>query len=290
MGEGSIEATPPSEVPAGQLSSGGIPSGLTGRLIDTSVAHPARVYDYWLGGKDHFAPDREAGEQVKAVNPGIVSGVLRNRAFLRRVVRYLAVQAGIRQFLDLGTGLPSADNVHEVAQAAAAGTRVVYVDHDPIVLAHAQALLTGANGTIAYLQADLRDTAAILTDAARTLDLDQPVALLLLMTLQFIPDEDDPWGIVRTLLDAVPAGSYLAVSHPIRDDEVGIANTATARYNERVATPMTRRTPDQVAAFAAGLELVEPGLVALADWRPDLAQDPVTGTPSPALCLVARKP
>jgi SAM-dependent methyltransferase len=259
--------------------------------FDTSVAHPARVYDAWLGGKDHFAADRDAAEQVMAANPGIVPGVRSNRAFLIRAVRHLVAEAGIRQFLDLGTGLPSADNVHEVAQAAAADARVVYVDFDPIVLAHARALLTGAPGTVDYIQADIRDSATILAEAARTLDLDRPVAVMLLMTMQFIPDADAPYQVVRSFLDAVPSGSYLVLSHPASDGGMPaqVANRATERYNQMVATPMTRRSQDQVREFFDGLELLEPGLVPMTRWRPDPGT-PQPDRPSPAYCGVARKP
>ena len=257
--------------------------------LDITVAHPARVYDYWLGGKDHYAPDREAAEKVIAVNPGIVPGARNNRAFLIRAVRHLVTEAGVRQILDIGTGLPSANNVHEVAQAAAPGTRVVYVDNDPIVMVHAQALLTGDPGTVSYLEADLRDPALIMKQARRTLDVNRPVAVMLLMTLQFIADDEDPHGIVATLLEDLPSGSYLVISHPVRDDEVGVGNEATTRYNESVATRMTRRTFDEVSSFFAGLEVVAPGIVALGDWRPDPTQTPI-GPVSPALCGVARKP
>ena len=265
------------------------PSGFD--TFDTSVAHPARVYDAWLGGKDHFAADRIAAEQVLATNPGIVPGVRSNRAFLIRAVRYLAAEAGIRQFLDLGTGLPSANNVHEVAQSVTPDARVVYVDFDPIVLAHARALLTGAPGTVAYIQADLRDPAAILAEAARTLDLDQPVAVMLLMSLQFIADDDRPHQLVRSFLDAVPSGSYLALSHPASDGgaPAALANRATAQYNQLVATPMTRRNRDQVAEFFDGLDLLEPGLVPMTAWRPD-PSEVAPARPSPAYCGVARKP
>ena len=254
--------------------------------LDVSVAHPARVYDAWLGGKDHFAPDRAAAEQVMAVNPGIRPGVRSNRAFLARVVRYLATECGIRQFLDLGTGLPSADNVHEVAQAAAPGTRVVYVDDDPIVLVHARALLTGAPGTVTYLEADLRDVDRILHGAQPTLDLSRPVAVMLLMTLQFITDEDGPHEIVRRYLDAVPSGSYLVISHPASDG--GVANRATARYNQLVSKGMRRRSREEFEAFFEGLELVEPGIVPMHEWRPDPGDVGATGA-SPAYCAVGRK-
>ncbi len=186
--------------------------------FDTSVAHPARVYDYWLGGKDNFAADREAAERVLAVSPGLRFRVRANRAFLARSVRYLAGEAGIRQFLDIGTGIPSANNTHEVAQSVAPDARIVYVDNDPIVLVHARALLTGTEqGRTAYIEGDLRDTQTILEQAARTLDFSQPVAIMLLGILHLISDSEDPYGIVARLVDAVPAGSYLAISHPASD-------------------------------------------------------------------------
>jgi hypothetical protein len=257
--------------------------------IDTTVAHPARVYDYWLGGKDHFAPDREAGQAVIDANPGILPAVRSNRAFLVRTVRYLVEQVGIRQILDIGTGLPSANNVHEVAQSVAPDTKVVYVDNDPIVLVHAHALLTGEPGTVDYIDGDLRDPIGILQRAEQTLDLDQPVALMLLMTMQFILDPDDPYDVVKTLVDALPSGSYLVLSHPARDDEVGIANAATSKYNEKVATPMVRRTREQIARFFEGLEWIEPGLVPMPEWRPDGDQQ-APAVFSPSFGGVARKP
>jgi hypothetical protein len=259
--------------------------------IDVSVAHPARVYDAWLGGKDHFAPDRLAAEQVMAANPGIGPAVRSNRAFLARAVRILATECGIRQFLDLGTGLPSADNVHEVAQAAAPGTRVVYVDDDPIVLVHARALLTGAPGSVTYLDADLRDVSRILASAPPTIDLSLPVAVMALMTLQFIPDDDDPHELVRRYMDAVPSGSYLVISHPASDGGMPatVANRATERYNELVSTSMTRRSREQFEAFFDGLELLDPGIVQMWQWRPDPGDQPPEMI-SPAYCAVARKP
>jgi SAM-dependent methyltransferase len=261
-----------------------------GPEIDTSVAHPARVYDFWLGGKDNFAADREAGQAVVDANPGILPAVRSNRAFLVRVVQYLVGEVGLRQILDIGTGLPSANNVHEVAQSVAPDTKVVYVDNDPIVLVHAHALLTGEPGTIDYLDADLRDPEGILASAAQTLDFDQPIALILLMTLQFVHGDDDPYAVVKTLVDALPSGSYLVISHPARDDETGIANAATSRYNEKVSTAMVRRTPAEILRFFDGLELVEPGLVGLGEWRPEVVQATHPRKLSPALCAVARKP
>jgi hypothetical protein len=257
--------------------------------FDTSVAHPARVYDYWLGGKDNYAADREAAERVLAVSPGLRFRVRANRAFLARSVRYLAGEAGIRQFLDIGTGIPSANNTHEVAQAAAADARIVYVDNDPIVLAHARALLTSTEqGATAYIQADLRDTQAILGQAARTLDFSQPVAIMLLGILHLISDAEDPYRIVAQLLDAVPAGSYLAISHPASDIHPTQAE-AQRRYNERVSTPQTMRNHAEVCRFFDGLTLVPPGVVYVHTWRPDPGSE-VPGDVTSAHGGVGRKP
>ena len=186
--------------------------------FDISRAHPARVYDYWLGGKDNYEADREAAEQFIQAVPNILAGVRANRAFLRRAVQYLAGEAGIRQFLDIGTGLPTAENTHEVAQGIAPESRIVYVDNDPIVLAHARALLTGTReGATAYVDADARDTSRILDAAAGILDFTKPVAVLALLVLQYVPDADDPHQIVTRLMDAVPSGSYLTISDTTTD-------------------------------------------------------------------------
>jgi hypothetical protein len=236
--------------------------------IDTSVAHPARVYDYWLGGKDNFAADREAAERVLAVTPGLRFRVRANRAFLTRAVRYLAAEAGIRQFLDIGTGIPSANNTHEVAQEVAPDSRVVYVDNDPIVLSHARALLASSpQGATQYIDGDLRDGAAIVAQAGQTLDFSQPVALMLLGILHLIQDSEAPQEIVSGLMDALPPGSYLAISHPASDIHPGQAE-AQKRYNERVSTPQTLRSRDEVATFFEGLQMVPPGLVYVHTWRP----------------------
>jgi hypothetical protein len=257
--------------------------------IDTSVAHPARVYDYWLGGKDNFAADREAAERVLAVSPGLRWRVQENRAFLARVVRFLATEAGIRQFLDLGTGIPSANNTHEVAQAAAPASRIVYVDNDPIVLAHARALLTSTpEGATAYLEADLREPDTILTEAARTLDFEQPVALMLIGVLHLVQDSEDPYGIVARYLAAVPPGSYLAISHPASDINANQAEVQR-RYNERVSTPQTLRSHAQVCRFFDGLQLVPPGVVYVHTWRADPGDEPAPEATS-AHGGVARKP
>jgi hypothetical protein len=235
--------------------------------FDTSRAHPARVYDYWLGGKDNYEADRVAAQEVIAAMPNILPTARANRAFLRRAVQYLVEEAGIRQFLDIGTGLPTAQNTHEVAQEMAPGSRIVYVDNDPIVLTHARALLTSTpEGATAYIDADARDPERILGEAARTLDFDQPVAVILLAIMQFIPDADDPYQIVARLLDALPPGSYLAMSHATLDfDPTG--SPGADRYNARVATQLTPRTHDQIARFFDGLNLVEPGLVHLPRWH-----------------------
>jgi hypothetical protein len=257
--------------------------------IDTSVAHPARVYDYWLGGKDNYAADREAAERVLAVTPGLRFRVRANRAFLARAVRYLAAEAGIRQFLDIGTGIPSANNTHQVAQAVAPDSRIVYVDNDPIVLTHARALLSsGPEGSTQYVQGDLRDATAILAAAARTLDFSQPTGLMLLGIMHLIQDAEDPYRIVADLMDALPPGSYLAISHPASDIHAGQAE-AQKRYNERVSTPQTLRTRDEVSRFFEGLKLVAPGVVYVHTWHPDPADiAPVDGVSAHG--GVARKP
>jgi len=244
--------------------------------VDTGVAHIARVYNYWLGGKDNFAADREAAEMVISSYPPILVSVRAQRAFLGRAVRYLAGEAGIRQFLDIGTGLPSAHNTHEVAQEVAPESRIVYVDNDPIVLAHARALLTSSpQGATTYLDADLRDTSAILREAAHTLDFSEPVAVMLLGILHCIPDSDDPAGIVKRLFDAVPPGSYLVIAHPASDIHATQIGRAATRANAVMAEPVTLRTHAEVAGFFAGWDLVPPGLVQVHRWRavPDDAGD-----------------
>jgi len=260
-----------------------------GPVLDTSTAHPARVYDYWLGGKDNFAADREAGEQALKAYPQLAEAVRSNRAFLARAVRFLTGPAGVRQFLDIGTGIPSADNTHEVAQREAPDSRIVYVDNDPIVLLHAQTLLRStAAGACDYIQADLRDPARILSEAGRTLDFGQPVALMLLAILQFIEDSADPWALVAQLMAPLPPGSYLVISHPTDDFNPNRQGESIQRYNERVAEQATLRGHDETARFFAGLELVEPGVVAVAKWRPH--SDVEAGRPSSMWCGVARKP
>ena len=254
-------------MPAGRDDAGGQPQVMPSPLFDTSVPHIARVYNYWLGGKDHFAADRELAERFIKADPEVIAGVRANRAFLGRAVHFLATKARLRQFLDIGTGIPTANNTHEVAQRAAPDSRVVYVDNDPIVLAHARALLTSdPDGVTDYVDADLRNTGAILTQAARTLDFGRPVAVMLVGILQCIPDEDDPRGIVAALMDGVPPGSYLAISHPAADVHAE-ARAGAAVLSEGLASPVTFRTRAAIARFFGGLELIEPGLVSTSQWR-----------------------
>jgi hypothetical protein len=247
--------------------------------FDTGVAHNARVWNYWLGGKDNYAADREVGDRVLQLFPDIVQVARAGRAFLGRAVRYLTAEAGIRQFLDIGTGLPTADNTHEVAQRVAPDARVTYVDNDPLVLAHARALLTSTGpGVTAYIDADVRNPAAILRGAAGALDLTQPVAIMLLGILNFIDGTDEAAAVVDQLLDAVPAGSYLALTHPTLELG-GEANTEAMRYwNERARPPITARSGAEVARFLERVDLVPPGLVSCSLWRPDPGPD---GTAAP---------
>ncbi|MGD0243673.1 MAG: SAM-dependent methyltransferase [Streptosporangiaceae bacterium] len=239
------------------------------RDIDTSVAHSARVHDYWLGGPNNYPADRAAGDAVIQAYPGIVASVRANRAFLARAVRFLAAEAGIRQFLDLGTGIPAAGNTHEVAQSAAPGCRVVYVDHDPVVLGHARALLASAEpGTLDYIDADLRNPAPILARTARTLDLSRPVAVMLIAVMHLITDQDDPGGIIRQLMVAVPAGSYLALSQVASDIEAEQMAEAGRRYNRLARETQRHRSHAEVTRLFDGLELLDPGVVPVQRWRP----------------------
>jgi S-adenosyl methyltransferase len=241
--------------------------------VDFSVAHQARVYDYLLGGKDNFAADRAASDAVLKVYPELALTVRANRAFLGRAVRYLAGEAGMRQFLDIGTGIPAAGNTHEVAQSIAPESRVVYVDYDPIVLAHARALLISheAGGT-EYIDADLRDTDTILDRASRLLDFTQPVAVTLVAILHAIPDSDDPYAIVARLLDAVPSGSYLALSHMGTEFVAAQTRQDIKDIERRMSQETyTYRNREQVARFFEGTDLVAPGLVRVEEWRPEHA-------------------
>jgi hypothetical protein len=258
--------------------------------FDTSLAHPARVYDYLLGGKDNYQADRETAEQAIAAAPNILAGVRANRAFLRRAVQYLAAEAGIRQFLDIGTGLPTADNTHQVAQAAAAECRIVYVDNDPIVLAHARALLSSTpEGATAYIEADARDSGTILGEAARTLDFSQPVAVMMLLVLQYVPDSDGPDEVVARVMGGMSPGSYLTISDTTRDIDAGRTTGAVSRLNAGMGpTHLTLRTRDEIAHRFAGLDLVDPGIVPVPQWRaPHGLQD---AEPVPVYGCMGRKP
>lgn len=256
--------------------------------IDTSVPHSARIWNYWLGGTDNFAVDRAAGDQFRVTFPGIIAVAQASRHFLTRTVRYLAGEAGVRQFLDVGSGLPTAENTHEVAQRATPESRVVYVDNDPLVLAHAKALLRGApEGTTDYVEADLREPDQIVAAAGRTLDLGQPVALILSGVLGHISDTDQARSIVAGLMDALPSGSYLSLNDGTSTVSADVAQ-AQDDYNSSGAVPYQLRSPHEIASFFTGLDLVEPGVVSCPLWRPD----PDSGVPTAvdAYGGVGRKP
>jgi S-adenosyl methyltransferase len=261
--------------------------------IDITKPHPARMYDYFLGGKDNFAADRATAAQVLDSWGSVRTGVRENRAFLGRAVRYLAEEAGITQFLDIGTGLPSANNVHEVAQAANPKARVVYADNDPIVLAHARALLaSGPHGVTAYLDADIRDADAILSDPVTrdTLDFTEPIALILVAVLHFLPDEDEPQRIVQTLTGALPPGSYLVASHATAEHNPEGLSGAGRAYSEGGMRGAIRTSEEFGDLAFTGLNLVDPGVVLVSEWRPEA--DAIRPLPSEVNTYggVARKP
>jgi S-adenosyl methyltransferase len=263
--------------------------------IDTSNAHPARMYDYLLGGKDHFAADRAAIAGLMKTVPNARTGARENRAFLGRAVKYLAAEAGIRQFLDIGSGLPTANNVHEVAQAIAPESRVAYVDNDPIVMAHARTLLTShSSGRTVYVQADLHDPEAILRHPLirETLDFGQPIALMLVAVLHFFPDVENPAGIVATLLEALPPGSYLVASHGTADYNDPKAAADGVQAVQRAGVAFQTRSAAEFADLAlTGLELVPPGMVPVSEWRPEVADGPTPLPVEVGYCgVVARKP
>ncbi|MFF1908145.1 SAM-dependent methyltransferase [Kitasatospora sp. NPDC058218] len=259
--------------------------------VDTSAPHSARVYDYWLGGKTNFPPDRAMGQAIEQAVPSVKAMAKENRAFQGRAVRYLAREQGIHQFLDLGTGIPTSPNTHEIAEAVSPGTRVVYVDNDPIVLAHARALMvsTPASRTT-YIHADLGKPTELLGDPAltSTLDLDRPVGLLMIAVLMLVADEDDPWAKVAALRDALPSGSCLALTHPTQDfDPESVAKVAeAARAGGMTLVPRTR---EEVARFFDGWELIEPGVAPVMAWRPD-GEPPADPTAAYYWGGVARKP
>lgn len=247
--------------------------------IDTSVPHSARIWNYWLGGKDNYPVDREAGDRFLEVFPGMAQGARESRAFLRRTVRHLVEEAGMRQFLDIGTGLPTVDNTHEVAQACAPECRVVYVDNDPLVLTHARALMVGTpEGATDYVHADLREPEAVLEAAAATLDFDRPVALMLMGVLGHITDLEEAQDIVRRLLAGLPRGSHLTVN-----DGTNVLSAANAeaheQYNRSGAVPYVQRSPAEIASFLDGLQPVEPGVVMVTHWRPEPGEGVFGGGP-----------
>jgi S-adenosyl methyltransferase len=256
--------------------------------INTNVPQTARIWNYWLGGKDHYPVDRQVGDQILEAFPAIVENARASRAFLARAVRYLAGEAGIRQFLDIGTGLPTADNTHQVAQAVAPECRIVYVDNDPIVLAHARALLTSSpEGKTAYIDADLRDPDKILQEAARTLDFTQPIAIMLMGILGHIADDDEAQSIVKRLAGGVRSGSYLTMNDGTDTSEEVVE--AARIWNQSANPTYHLRSPDRIARFFDGLELVEPGVVSPPRWRPEPGP---SGLPAEidSACGVGRKP
>ncbi|MEV5568875.1 SAM-dependent methyltransferase [Spirillospora sp. NPDC052269] len=246
------------------------------RGIDPSKPHPARRYNYWLGGKDNFEADRVSGEAVASGFPTIRHAAIENRRFMQRAVRYLAEEAGIRQFLDIGTGLPSAGNVHEIAQEIDPASRIVYVDNDPIVLVHARALLTSSpEGATAYLDSDLREPERILADPAlsKTLDLTEPVALMLVAITHFLVDEDDAYGIVGTLVDALAPGSFVVITNATTDYLTDEGRAAVDEANQRSGIPFRNRSIAEFAKFFDGLEIIDPGVGPVTEWRPDAVQE-----------------
>lgn len=258
--------------------------------IDTTVAHSARVYDYWLGGKDNFEADRALGDAMIRAIPSLAQMARANRDFLGRAVRYLCTEAGVRQFLDIGTGIPTAGNVHEIAQATAPESRVVYVDHDPIVLSHAQALMTStAEGMTRFMMADLREPEAILADPAlaETLDMERPVGLMLVAILMYFHDADGVHEWVSTLLDGLPSGSYMAITHPTADfDPVAVDGAVAAATHAGIT--LVPRSKAEVESFLTGLDVVEPGVVPVLAWRPD--EPPADAGAAWYWAVVARKP
>ncbi|MBW1600551.1 SAM-dependent methyltransferase [Streptomyces sp. JJ66] len=258
------------EHPAGTTAASAVNG--TNAAIDSTKPHSARMWNYWLGGKDNYEVDRGTGDEIKRLHPGILDYARADRAFLGRAVRHLAGEAGIRQFLDIGTGLPTADNTHEVAQRVAPEARIVYVDNDPLVLTHARALLTSTpEGATDYIDADLHHPGVILDQARKTLDLSRPTAVMLLGVAMFVADTDEAYRVVRQLMDAMPPGSYLVLSHTITGPGLEDVDEAVRFWNA-VGTPkLTQRTPEQVAGFFDGLDLLEPGVVSCSRWRPEPA-------------------
>ncbi|GAA0216500.1 SAM-dependent methyltransferase [Actinomadura nitritigenes] len=258
--------------------------------IDTSTSHVARIWNYWLGGKDNYPVDREVGDQILGILPDVARLARASRLFLNRVVWHLAAEAGVRQFVDIGTGLPTVDNTHEVAQRAAPDAKIVYVDNDPLVLAHAQALLTSTpEGATAYVDADLRDPDRIIAKAAETVDLDRPVALTLMGILEFVTDDEQAYAVVRRLLDAVPPGSYFAMYDGTNVVHGEASDRIVDVWNASGNAGLVLRTPEGIRRFFDGLELLDPGVVPVNEWRPEVT---VGTEPEPvdAYGGVGRKP
>ncbi|MFB4305287.1 SAM-dependent methyltransferase [Actinomadura sp. GTD37] len=259
--------------------------------VDSSVPHTARVWNYWLGGKDNYIVDRELGDRIQAVIPDIVASARADRQFLGRAVTHLTGETGIRQFLDLGTGLPTAGNTHEVAQGIASEARIVYVDNDPLVLTHAQALLTSTpDGATDYIEADARDVEKILERAAATLDFTRPVAIMMLGVLNFITGEDEAHRIVDRLLGAVPPGSHLAIAHPTGEVDGEAAQQAVDMSNQAGVAPMRLRSRAELERFFDGMEILEPGVVSCSQWRPAVSDASRPPKPVYQFCGLARKP
>jgi len=259
-------------------------------VIDTTVPHSARIWNYWVGGKDYYPIDQEVGSKIVEIFPNVIDIARYSRVFLARVVRYLAGAVGIRQFLDIGTGLPTQDNTHEVAQQVAPDSRIVYVDNDPLVLVHARALLTSTpEGTTDYIEEDVRDPDKILAKAATTLDFTQPIGLMMLGIMGNVVDDDQAYAIVRRLLDALPSGSYLALNDGTSVIHGSAREDAIQVWDDKGGAPYTSRTPAQIARFFEGLELVDPGVVSVSRWR---AEATSWGIPDEvdAFCGLARKP
>jgi O-methyltransferase involved in polyketide biosynthesis len=265
-----------------------MPEPATDPRITTEVPHSARLWNYWLGGTDNFASDRAAGDEIARQLPSIIDMAVADRAFLGRMVRHLVGERGIRQILDIGSGLPTADNTHQVAQAIAPDARVVYVDNDPLVLVHARALLSSTpEGATEYVEADLNEPEAILAAARRTLDFSRPVAVTLLGILHFLRDDDAALDVVARLVDALPAGSYLAVAHGCDDINRQAAETIQAYWNEHGTPKIKYRSAAEITRFFAGLELLEPGVVSCSRWRPGPGDPDIDVN---QYCGVARKP
>ena len=258
--------------------------------LDTGVSHSARIWNYWLGGKDHYSVDREVGEQILSFVPEVVQSARADRSFLARAVRYLVAEEGVRQFLDIGTGLPTADNTHEIAQRVAPDSRIVYVDNDPIVLVHARALLASApEGATAYIDADVHEPEKIIQGAAGTLDFGQPVAIMMLGIVNFIIDTDRAQEIIDRLMDAVPSGSYLVISHPTTEVDAEPMTAAVEYWNQQGSSEMTLRTREELVRFFHRTDLVEPGVVSCSRWRPDVT-DSAEIVDVTHFCGVGRKP